>query len=131
MGEPLSATRRVKENRFFQNRIEIEPPATPPLPGAQVAARNKMPIESRYILEQDAEIRAFMNEQGPAADGVRRVIMAVKSKRKELETEWDVRGAMARFVQEYQVAVPKADPEYIRGMKLALKVYLGSTEAQK
>ncbi len=132
MTSPLSATRRVKENRFYQNRIEIAPPAAPPLPGGELRNPNPhLPLETRYMLEEDAQIRAFLHEQGAASDGVRRVLQAVKTKRKELETEWDVRGAMARFVQEYQVAVPKADPEYVRGMKLALKVYLGSKEAKQ
>lgn len=122
MAKALAGTRRVKENRFFNNRIEIEPPAPPALPGAKK--------EATIDLESVDEIQLFMKEEGPVADGVRRVVMAVKAKRRSLETEWDVRAAVAKFVRDYKEAVPKADPEYLRGMNLALNVYLGSKEAQ-
>ncbi|MEA3190711.1 MAG: hypothetical protein QOD77_1293 [Thermoplasmata archaeon] len=121
MDTPLAASRRVKDNRFFQNRIEMGPPTTPPLPG-QVAAGAKS-------LEDEDEIKTFLHEEGPVADGVRRVLVAVRTKRRELSNEWDVRAAVTNFVTQYQHAVPHADPEYVRGMKLALKVYLGSKEA--
>lgn len=120
MSNPLAASRRVKENRFFQNRVEVAPPAPPALPGS--------PASHAKRLEDEDEIKAFMHEDGPVADGVRRVLAAVKAKRRELGNEWDVRGAVAHFVQAYQHAVPKADKEYVRGMNLALKVYLGQKE---
>lgn len=121
MAKGLAGTRRVKENRFFNNRIEIAPPAPPPLPGGKSSAV--------MDLEQEDEIAVFLKEEGPVADGVRRVVAAVKAKRRALETEWDVRAAVAKFVTDYREAVPKADPEYLRGMRLALDVYLGSKEA--
>ncbi len=119
MSTPLAASRRVKDNRFFQNRVEIAPPAPPPLPGSKPAAKR---------LEDEDEIKVFLHDEGPVAEGVRRVLLAVKQKRIELGNEWDVRGAIAHFVQAYQHAVPKADKEYVRGMQLALKVYLGQKE---
>lgn len=129
MSQPLAAARRIKENRFFQNRVEIGPPAIPPVPGAKPAApKESEKTAEQLAFEQHVEIMAFLKEEGPAADGVRRVLMAVRAKRRELGNEWDVRGAVATFVQMYQEAVPGADPEYVRGMKLALKVYLGSKE---
>jgi hypothetical protein len=127
MSEPLAASRRVKDNRFFQNRVEIGPPALPPLPGQGVQKGEKTPAQ--IDLEEDAEIKGFLHEQGQVADGVRRVLQAVRRKRKELGNEWDVRGAVAHFVQAYQHAVPHADKEYVRGMNLALKVYLSQKEA--
>jgi hypothetical protein len=120
MSVPLAASRRVKENRFFQNRVEIAPPTPPSLPGA--AAKGPRP------LEEEDEIKAFLHEDGPVAEGVRRVLAAVKQKRRELGNEWDVRPAVANFVRAYQHAVPKANKEYLRGMNLALKVYLGQKE---
>ncbi|MEA3143746.1 MAG: hypothetical protein QOG31_1070 [Thermoplasmata archaeon] len=126
MSEPLAASRRVKDNRFFQNRVEIGPPALPPLPG-QAAKGEKTPAQ--LAIEEDAEIKGFLHEQGPVADGVRRVLIAIRQKRRELGNEWDVRGAIAHFVQAYQHAVPHADKEYVRGMNLALKVYLSQKEA--
>lgn len=122
MDTPLAASRRVKDNRFFQNRIEMGPPTTPPLPGQKAASATK-------ALEDEDEIQAFLHEEGQVADGVRRVLVAVRSKRRELANEWDVRAAVTNFVTQYQHAVPHANPEYVRGMKLALKVYLGSKEA--
>jgi hypothetical protein len=125
MSSPLAASRRVKDNRFFQNRVEIGPPALPPLPG-QAAKGAKTPEQA--AIEEDAEIKSFLHETGPLADGVRRVLMAIRQKRRELGNEWDVRGAVAHFVQAYQYAVPHADKEYVRGMNLALKVYLSQPE---
>lgn len=122
MDTPLAASRRVKDNRFFQNRIEMGPPTPPPLPGQPAAGAAK-------ALEEEDEIQKFLHEEGKVADGVRRVLVAVRAKRRELSNEWDVRAAVANFVTQYQHAVPHADPEYVRGMKLALKVYLGSKEA--
>ncbi|MES2153677.1 MAG: hypothetical protein V4510_00895 [bacterium] len=119
MSTPLAASRRVKENRFFQNRVEIAPPAPPALPGSASPTKR---------LEDEDEIKVFLHDEGPVADGVRRVLAAVKAKRAELGNEWDVRGAVAHFVQAYHHAVPKADKEYVRGMNLALKVYLGQKE---
>lgn len=126
MSTPLAASRRVKENRFFQSRVEIGPPALPALPG-QAAKGEKTAAQA--AIEEDAEIKAFLHETGPVADGVRRVLMAIRQKRRELQNEWDVRGAIAHFVQAYQHAVPHADKEYVRGMNLALKVYLSQKEA--
>lgn len=126
MTNPLAASRRVKDNRFFQTRVEIGPPALPPLPG-QAAKGEKTPAQ--VALEEDAEIKAFLHETGPVADGVRRVLLAIRQKRRELQNEWDVRGAVAHFVQAYKHAVPHADKEYVRGMDLALKVYLAQKEA--
>lgn len=129
MSQPLAAARRIKENRFFQNRVELGPPAGPALPAVPGAVAKVPPkTEAQLAFEQQEEIMAFLKEEGPAADGVRRVLMAVRAKRRELGNEWDVRGAVATFVQMYQEAVPGADPEYVRGMRLALKVYLGSKE---
>lgn len=120
MSNPLAASRRVKENRFFQNRVEVAPPTPPALPGQSTAAGRR--------LEDEDEIKVFLHDEGPVADGVRRVIGAVKAKRRELGNEWDVRASVAHFVQAYQHAVPKADKEYVRGMNLALKVYLGQKD---
>lgn len=128
MTSPLAASRRVKENRFFQSRVEIGPPSMPALPG-QAAARKGEKTPEQVAIEEDAEIKAFLHETGPVADGVRRVLMAIKQKRRELQNEWDVRGAVAHFVQAYKHAVPHADKEYVRGMDLALKVYLTQKEA--
>lgn len=127
MTTPLAASRRVKDNRFFQTRVEIGPPALPQLPGQ--AAKGAPKTEAQVALEEDAEIKGFLHETGPVADGVRRVLLAVRQKRRELGNEWDVRGAVAHFVQAYQHAVPHADKEYVRGMNLALKVYLSQKEA--
>jgi hypothetical protein len=131
MTTPLAASRRVKDNRFFQSRVEIGPPALPALPGqaAKGQAAKGEKTATQVDLEEDAEIKAFLHEQGPLADGVRRVILAIRKKRRELGNEWDVRGAIAHFVQAYQYAVPHADKEYVRGMNLALKVYLSQKEA--
>ncbi len=129
MSQPLAANRRIKENRFFQSRVELGPPAGPPLPGAPAPSRGvAVKTPAQLAFEQQEEIKGFLHEEGPVADGCRRVLMAVRAKRRELGNEWDVRGAVANFVQMYQHAVPGADPEYVRGMKLALKVYLGSLE---
>jgi hypothetical protein len=128
MSTPLAAARRIKDNRFFQNRIEIGPPTVPALPGSAAAAKSPVKTEEQLLFEQQAEIMGFLHEEGKVADGVRRVLLSIRSKRRELTTEWDVRAAVANFVQKYQEAVPGADPEYVRGMKLALKVYLGSKE---
>jgi hypothetical protein len=128
MTSPLAASRRVKDNRFFQNRVEIGPPSIPALPGQAARAKGEK-TQAQIDLEEDAEIKGFLHEQGPVADGVRRVLHAVRQKRKELGNEWDVRGAVAHFVQAYQHAVPGADKEYVRGMNLALKVYLSQKEA--
>jgi hypothetical protein len=129
MSEPLAASRRVKDNRFFQNRVEIGPPSLPALPGQAAAAAKGEKTQAQKDLEEDAEIKSFLHEQGPVAEGVRRVLLAVRQKRRELGNEWDVRGAVAHFVQAYQHAVPHADKEYVRGMNLALKVYLSQKEA--
>lgn len=128
MSQPLAAARRIKENRFFQNRVELGPPVAPPLPGGAAAARKGEKSAQQVAFEEQEEILSFLKEEGQVADGVRRVLLAVRAKRRELGNEWDVRGAVATFVQMYQQAVPHANPEYVRGMKLALKVYLGSKE---
>lgn len=129
MSTPLAAARRIKDNRFFQNRIEIGPPSVPALPGQGAApTKGAEKTEEQIRFEEHEEIASFLKEEGPAADGVRRVMMAVRTKRRELGNEWDVRGAVTNFVQMYQHAVPGAEPEYVRGMKLALRVYLGSKE---
>ncbi|HUR61651.1 MAG TPA: hypothetical protein VM286_04735 [Candidatus Thermoplasmatota archaeon] len=127
MTSPLAASRRVKDNRFFQNRVEIGPPSIPTLPGQGIQKGEK--TAAQVALEEDAEIRGFLHEQGPVADGVRRVLLSIRQKRRELGNEWDVRGAVAHFVQAYAHAVPNADKEYLRGMNLALKVYLSQKEA--
>jgi hypothetical protein len=119
---PLAASRRVKENRWHAKKVEIAPPAPPPLPG------QKAPAPQRAELEEDHDIQAFLKEEGPLADGVRRFLQVVRQKRVTLGNEWDVREAAKRFVKDYAYAVPNAHKDYIRGMQLALKVYLGTKE---
>jgi hypothetical protein len=120
MSTPLAASRRVKENRFWGAKIEMGPP-TPPAP-------TPTETDEAARVAQDAEIKAFLNEEGPAADGVKRVLAAIRQKSAELQNSWDTRQAVSNFVEAYRKAVPQADKEYLRGMKLALKVYLGSKE---
>jgi hypothetical protein len=127
MSIPLAASRRIKDNRFFQNRVEIGPPSLPALPGATAAAGGEK-TPTQVALEEHQEIKAFLHEEGPVSDGVRRVLLAIRQKRRELGNEWDVRGAVAHFVTAYKEAVPHADKEYLRGMDLALKVYLSEKD---
>ncbi|MCA1819778.1 MAG: hypothetical protein LC620_07000 [Halobacteriales archaeon] len=120
MDTPLAASRRVKDNRFWSNRTEIGPP-TPPAPTADAA----------QAVADDKEIREFLKEEGVAADGVKRVLSAIRQKAKELGNDWDTREAVSRFVSSYAHAVPSAEKEYLRGMNLALRVYLGQKEASR
>lgn len=121
MDTPLAASRRVKDNRWHNSRIEIAPPVAPPLPGQKQAVKR--------VLEEAEEIKTFLHDEGPVSEGVRRVVLAVREKRRTLGNEWDVRASVAKFVKDYAYAVPNADKEYLRGMALALKVYLASEEA--
>ena len=118
MDTPLAASRRVKDNRFWSNRTEIGPPSPPPKPDQDEAQR----------VADDREIREFLKEEGQAAEGVRRVLQAIRQKSKELQNPWDTKEAVSRFVSSYAHAVPHADKEYLRGMNLALRVYLGQKE---
>lgn len=118
MDTPLAASRRVKDNRFWSNRTEIGPPSPPPKPEADPA----------QAVADDKDIREFLKEEGQAAEGVKRVLVAIRQKSKELQNDWDTREAVSRFVSGYAHAVPHADKEYLRGMKLALRVYLGQKE---
>ena len=121
MDTPLAASRRVKENRFWSNRTEIGPPTPPPQPEADPA----------QAVADDNEIRDFLKEEGKAAEGVRRVLVAIRQKSKELGNEWDTKEAVSRFVSGYAHAVTGADKEYLRGMNLALRVYLGQKEGMR
>jgi hypothetical protein len=118
MDTPLAASRRVKDNRFWSNRTEIGPPSPPPQPDQDEAQR----------VADDKEIREFLKEEGQAAEGVRRVLQAIRQKSRELQNPWDTKEAVSRFVSAYAHAVPHADKEYLRGMNLALRVYLGQKE---
>lgn len=121
MDTPLAASRRVKDNRFWSNRTEIGPPSPPPQPDQDEAQR----------VADDKEIREFLKEEGQAAEGVRRVLQAIRQKSKELQNAWDTKEAVSRFVSSYAHAVPHADKEYLRGMNLALRVYLGQKEEMR
>lgn len=121
MDTPLAASRRVKDNRFWSNRTEIGPPSPPPQPDQDEAQR----------VADDREIKEFLKEEGQAAEGVRRVLQAIRQKSKELQNAWDTKEAVSRFVSSYAHAVPHADKEYLRGMNLALRVYLGQKEEMR
>lgn len=118
MDTPLAASRRVKDNRFWSNRTEIGPPSPPPQPDQDEAQR----------VADDREIKEFLKEEGQAAEGVRRVLQVIRQKSRELQNTWDTKEAVSRFVSSYAHAVPHADKEYLRGMNLALRVYLGQKE---
>jgi len=121
MDTPLAASRRVKDNRFWNNRTEIGPPTPPPAPKPDPA----------QVVADDAQIRAFLKEEGKAAEGVKRVLTVIRQKSVELDNDWDTREAVQRFVASYAHAVPGADREYLRGMHLALRVFLGQKEELK
>lgn len=116
MDVPLAASRRVKENRFWSNRTEVGPAQAPKAEDPAQAVAN------------DREVREFLKEEGPAADGVQRVLLAIRRQSRELQNDWDTRAAVERFVASYAQAVPHADKEYLRGMQVALRVYLGRPE---
>ena len=120
---PLAASRRVKENRWHAKKVEVAPPAPPPLPGQKAGAP-----AARANREADADIQRFLKDEGPLADGVRRFLQVLRQKRVTLQNEWDVRESARKFVKDYAYAVPNAHKDYIRGMELALKVYLGTKE---
>jgi hypothetical protein len=119
MDTPLAASRRVKDNRFWSNRTEIGPPTPPPQPDKDAAD----------AVAQDRDIQEFLKEEGQAAQGVKRVLQSIRAQSRELKNDWDTREAVSRFVSSYAQAVPHADKEYLRGMNLALKVYLSQKEA--
>jgi hypothetical protein len=121
MDTPLAASRRVKDNRFWSNRTEIGPPSPPPKPE----------VDPAQVVAEDSEIKEFLKEEGQAAEGIKRVLVAIRQKSKELQNDWDTRQAVERFVGMYAHAVPNADKEYLRGMNLALKVYLGQKEGAR
>jgi len=120
MDTPLAASRRVKDNRFWSNRTEIGPPTPPP----QTA-------DAAQAVADDREIREFLKEEGQAAEGIKRVLQSIRQKSRELQNDWDTREAVTRFVSAYAQAVPNADKEYLRGMNLALRVYLGQKEGMR
>lgn len=125
--QPLAPSRRIKENRWHNAKVDVAPPVAPPLPGQ--SPTHKMPSGAERIkLEERSEIQGFLKEEGAVADGVRRFLQVVRQKRVTLQNEWDVREAAKKFVKDYAYAVPNADKEYLRGMNLALKVYLGRPE---